>query len=128
MDASIPLLIGTLAGTGIFCLLRRSLVRAVFGLLLLSQAVNLMVFGAGGLAAGSPALVATGAKVPAAGHADPLPQALVLTAIVIGFGLVAFVLALLRDAWRATGHVDLDEFRGDGPESAPSVLTEKEGG
>lgn len=128
MDAYLPILVGTLAGTGIFCLLRRSLVRAVFGLLLLGQAVNLMVFGAGGLVAGSPALVAAGETMPPVGHADPLPQALVLTAIVIGFGLVAFVLALLRDAWQATGHDDLDDFRGDGPEVVAAVKNGKEKG
>ncbi|MFQ3224683.1 MAG: multicomponent Na+:H+ antiporter subunit C [Lentimonas sp.] len=110
MELLISILIGALFAGGIFCLLRRSLMKLVIGIILLSQGANLLLFTAGGLTTGRPAFVdsATGIAHPL--HADPIPQALVLTAIVIGFGLVAFTLALLLKAYRALGSDDINTF------------------
>jgi len=103
-------LIGLLFAAGVYCLLRRSIVKLVIGLILLSQGANLLVFTAGGLVAGKPSLVPEGADMPAAPYADPLPQAMVLTAIVIGFGLVAFFVSLVYRANEAVGADDINAF------------------
>ena len=110
MEVLIAILIGSLFAAGIFCLLRRSIMKLVIGVILLSQGANLLVFAAGGLTAGQPAFASSGSGVPPAGHADPLPQALVLTAIVIGFGLVVFSLSLLMKAYAAVGSDDINAF------------------
>jgi multicomponent Na+:H+ antiporter subunit C len=110
MEWAIASLIGVLFGCGVYCLLRRSVVRLVIGVLLLSQGANLLVFLSGGLTRGSPPMVASGAKVPDAPFADPLPQAMVLTAIVIGLGLIAFLLTLVFRAHEAVGSDDINSF------------------
>ena len=104
------ILIGALFAGGIYCLLRRSLMKLIIGVILLSQGANLLVFSAGGLTRTLPAFVSPGTVLPPAGHADPLPQALVLTAIVIGFGLVLFSIALLLRAYHAVGSDDINAF------------------
>jgi multicomponent Na+:H+ antiporter subunit C len=110
MEPLIALLIGVLFATGIYSLLRRSIVKLVIGIVLISQAANLLVFTSGGLLAGRPALVASGATAPEAPYGDPLPQAMVLTAIVIGFGLTAFLLTLVCRAHEAVGDDDINAF------------------
>ena len=99
MEIVTVLVTGLLFGAGVYALLSRSLFRALLGMLLISQAANLAVFSAGGLTAGAPAIV--NAEGAATAVADPLPQALVLTAIVIGLGLAAFAIALFAQAARA---------------------------
>lgn len=110
MDLLISILIGALFAAGIFCLLRRSLMKLIIGIILLSQAANLLVFAAGGLTPDRPAFALSKTELPPAGFADPLPQALVLTAIVIGFGLVVFAISLLLKAYRAVGSDDVNAF------------------
>lgn len=110
MELILAILIGVLFAGGIFSILRRSLFRIVVGIMLLSQGANLLVFSSGGLTTNVPAFVDPDLSVPPAMHADPLPQALVLTAIVIGFGLVVFALSLMRRAYEAIGTDDMDEF------------------
>lgn len=110
MDLLLAILIGSLFGSGVFCLLRRSIMKLVIGIILLSQAANLLVFAAGGLTQDRPAFALTSTQLPPAGYADPLPQALVLTAIVIGFGLVVFSISLLLKAYRAVGSDDINAF------------------
>lgn len=84
--------------------------KLVVGIMLLSQAANLLVFAAGGLTLNTPAFVLGDSQLPPEGYADPLPQALVLTAIVIGFGLVVFSISLLLRAYIAVGSDDIDAF------------------
>jgi multicomponent Na+:H+ antiporter subunit C len=110
MNILIAILIGALFAAGIYCILRRSIMKLIIGIMLLSQAANLLVFTAGGLTAASPVFSDPQTGVPRAGHADPIPQALVLTAIVIGFGLVIFTIALLLKAHRAVGSDDINAF------------------
>ncbi len=93
-------------------LLRRSVVKLIIGILLISQAVNLLLFTSHGLTWGEPAFVPPGAELPPAGAADPLPQALILTAIVISFGLLAFTVVMIQQAKQAIGTDDLDELKG----------------
>ncbi len=110
MEALIAVLVGVLFGAGTYCLMRRSIVKLVIGVMLISQAANLLVFTSGGLLGGRPALVPADGTVPPAPFGDPLPQAMVLTAIVIGFGLVAFLLALVARAHEQVGSDDMNAF------------------
>ncbi len=110
----IVLAIGTggLYAMGFYLILRRSLVKLVFGLVMLGQATNLLIFTAAGLTRANPPIIADNAEMLAGPAADPLPQALILTAIVISFGILAFALVLMRRAYDITGTDDLDEMRG----------------
>jgi len=110
MESLIAVLVGVLFATGSYCLMRRSIVKLVIGVVLISQGANLLVFTTGGLLAGRPALVAAEGTAPPAPFGDPLPQAMVLTAIVIGFGLTAFLLALVVRAHEAVGADDINAF------------------
>ena len=110
MELIHSLIIAALAGSSVYCLLRRSVVKFVLGIVLLGQAVNLLVFTAGGLVRTEPPIIEAEATTIVQPYADPLPQALVLTAIVIGFGLIAFTLALAHRACQAVGTDDLDAF------------------
>jgi multicomponent K+:H+ antiporter subunit C len=96
--------IGVLVAAGTWLLLRPHTFTVMLGLTLLSYAVNLFIFSMGRLATGAPPLIAEGVER----YADPLPQALVLTAIVISFGMTALLLALAVRLRLATGsdHVD----------------------
>jgi multicomponent K+:H+ antiporter subunit C len=104
MEALIALVIGVLTAGGVFLALRDHTFPVVLGLTLLSYAVNLFLFVMGRLAIGVPPVITE----TASGYTDPLPQALVLTAIVISFGMTAFVIALALKARAELGndHVD----------------------
>lgn len=96
--------IGVLTSAGAWLLLRARTFPVMLGLTLLSYAVNLFIFSMGRLAIGAPPIIRDGFER----YADPLPQALVLTAIVIGFGMTALLLALsVRMRYDSgTDHVD----------------------
>jgi multicomponent Na+:H+ antiporter subunit C len=113
METLLAILAGVLVASGIYLLLERSLLRFVFGLMLLSNGANLVILAAGRVAGRLPPLAA-GAEAPPAAAANPLPQALVLTAIVIGFGLAAFTLALLSRGYLALGTLNADDMTDDG--------------
>lgn len=116
IEAWLALTAGGLYGCALYMLLRRSMAKMVIGLLLLSNGSNLLIFTAGGLTPGAPALIAQGATVPAGPVADPLAQALILTAIVIGFGVLAFAVVLIRRVHEVLGVDDVERLddRGDG--------------
>ena len=103
MELLVASAIGLFASAGLYLILRARTFPVVLGLTFLSYAVNLFVFAAGGLRVGAPPIVAGSRPM-----ADPLPQALVLTAIVIGFGMTAFLVVLAVRMRRETGsdHVD----------------------
>jgi multicomponent Na+:H+ antiporter subunit C len=103
--------VGVLYGTGIYMMLRRSLVKLIIGLALLSNGANLLIFSAAGLTRGRPPIVPPGAGAPSPPFADPLPQALILTAIVISFGVLAFTVVLFKRAYGAIGSDDLDAMK-----------------
>lgn len=104
MDALLSIAIGVLTATGVYLTLRGRTFPVVLGLTLLSYAVNVFLFLMGRASVGLPPLI----DPEAAGYTDPLPQALVLTAIVIGFAMTAFVvvLALRARAELGNDHVD----------------------
>ncbi len=110
MVLSLAVTIGCLVTAGVYLLLRRTLVKLLFGVVLLGHAANLIIFTLGGLTRATAPIVPPGEVAPPAGHADPVPQALVLTAIVIGFALVAFLAVLIRRVQEATGTGDVDRL------------------
>lgn len=107
----LAVVVGVLYATGLYLLLRRSVATLIVGLGLLSHAANLLIFTASGLTRGRPPIVPEGAPALRGSFADPVPQALILTAIVIAFGIQAFALILVWRAHQATGAVDIDELR-----------------
>ncbi len=111
MEVLLALLIGILVTASVYLMLARNVMRFLFGLVLLSNAANLTIFVAGRLTPESPALVPAGMLTPQGLVANALPQALVLTAIVIGFGLFAFALVLVYRGYDALGTLDTDAMR-----------------
>jgi len=108
MEALIAISIGVLTACGVYLALRGRTFPVVLGLTFLSYAVNLFLFSMGRLSIGQPPVI----RAAATAYADPVPQALVLTAIVIGFAMTAFVIVLALKARAELGndHVDgLDE-------------------
>lgn len=112
MEVLLAFVIGGLYAAGLYMMLRRSIVRLVIGLALLGQAANLLIFTLGRLTRGQPALVPPGHAQPDGPFADPVPQALILTAIVIGFGVQAFTVVLFKRAYQTVGTDDLDDMIG----------------
>ncbi|MEX0717212.1 MAG: NADH-quinone oxidoreductase subunit K [Planctomycetaceae bacterium] len=157
METLVALLIGALYAGGLYLVLRRSIVKLLIGLAILSHAANLLIFTSGGLTRGAPPLIAkasgqhasdeaeepvigpphasaddaarprapqteaagvenidrenaSGEEAEPAKTADPLPQALILTAIVISFAVLAFSLVLMLRAYQAVGSDDLDRL------------------
>jgi multicomponent Na+:H+ antiporter subunit D len=110
MHLLLAILFGVLLGAAVWLLLARSLPRMVLGLLLLGNAANLAIFAGGRVLGTAPPLVAPGGRALAAGAANPLPQALVLTAIVISLGLTAFALMLAWATHEATGTLNMADL------------------
>ena len=110
MEIILAIVVGGLYTAGVYLMLRRSILKFIIGLIFMSNATNLLVFLSAGLVPGSPAFVEAGQK-QAGNLADPLPQALVLTAIVIGLGIVVFTLALKYKFFEMTGTDDLDQLK-----------------
>jgi multicomponent K+:H+ antiporter subunit C len=118
MEIVLAIAIGVLTGSGVWLLLRPRTFQVIMGLALLSYAVNLFIFSMGrlGLALGKAPLIQDGLPQNLAHYADPMPQALTLTAIVIGFAMTALFLVVLLASRGMTGtdHVDGDHA-GDEP-------------
>ncbi len=113
MEIILAVVIGLLYAAGIYLLLRRSIVKLIIGIIFLGHATNLLIFVSGGLTRGEPAFIAKNQVIASANIADPLPQALILTAIVIGFGITGFALTLIYKFYKTSGTVDLDEIKED---------------
>lgn len=129
MEALIALVIGVLVSCGVYLLLRARTFPVILGLTLLSYGVNLFIFVIGRLRTGAPAVVNKGDNLSSTlNYADPLPQALVLTAIVIGFAMTAFllVLALRARAELGNDHVDGTAGLGEKPVRPVRPLEEDE--
>ncbi len=110
MEVILAILTGVLYTAGVYLMLRRSILKFIIGLIFMSHATNLLVFLSAGIVPGNPAFVdATGRGTET--MTDPLPQALVLSAIVIGLGIVVFTLALKYKFFEMTGTDDLDQLK-----------------
>lgn len=111
MELILSIIIGVLYTAGVYLLLRRSLVKLILGIIFLSNATNLLIILSAGVTQGKPAFINKETEEITQSLADPLPQALVLTAIVIGFGIVAFTLALKYKYYKQTNTDDLDQVK-----------------
>lgn len=111
MELVLALGIGMLTGSGVWLILRPRTFQVIIGLSLMSYAVNLFIYAMGRLRVDAPALVGRGTAADPSQYTDPLPQALVLTAIVISFAMTALLLVVLLASRGLTGtdHVDGDE-------------------
>lgn len=107
MEALFAITLGVLTACGVYLLLRARIFPVMLGLTLISYAVNLFLFGMGRLSTGAPAIIGQGSV-----YGDPVPQALVLTAIVISFAMTAFVAVL---ALRGLGELKSDHVDGQEP-------------
>jgi len=110
METPLALTVGVLFGCGLYLVMQRNLLRFVFGLLLLSGAANMLIFTVGRLRRGAPPIVPDGLRAPLEPVSNALPQALILTAIVIGFGLIVFALILLLRTYERLGTVQSHEL------------------
>lgn len=108
MEILFGLLSGVLMAGGVWLILSRNLLKFLFGLVLISNVANLVIFASGGVTEGKPPLIDKSGVVE--GVANSLPQALVLTAIVIGFGLVSFTLTLALRAWQSIGTTNVEDM------------------
>lgn len=108
MEIIMAIIVGTLYAAGVYMIRRRSLVKLIIGLVLLGHASNMLIFSMGDLVRGNPPLL--DGNIDLATLADPLPQALILTAIVIGFGAQAFAIVLIRRVYQRIGTDDMDKL------------------
>ena len=108
MELLLAILTGVIYTAAFYMMLRRSLVKLIIGLVLLSHASNLLIFTLGRLSKANPPIIPEGSEVLTGQYSDPLPQALILTAIVIGFGIITFAIVLIKRVYEETGTEDLD--------------------
>jgi multicomponent Na+:H+ antiporter subunit C len=106
MSLVLAVTLGFLFASGLYLILRRSMVKLIIGIVLLAHAVNLLLFLMGRLVPGEVPLIAEGVQQLTGNYADPLPQALILTAIVIGFGLQIFAIVLISKVYQAVNSDD----------------------
>lgn len=123
MEPFFVIAFGAIISASAYLLLSRNVLRQVLGFLMLSNGVNLSIFISGRLGVMTPPILPEGGEALAA-NANPLPQALILTAIVISFALTAFTVVLFERAYRAMGTVDTDEMREMEPRVADHVSKE----
>lgn len=111
MTLLLAITVGCLYACALFMILRRSLVKLIFGLSLLSHGTNLLIFTAGGLTRGHPPLIPADATTITPPYADPIAQSLILTAIVISFAVLAFAVVLLYRVYQTIGTENMDMLR-----------------
>lgn len=115
MELVLSLAIGVLTASGVYLLLRPRSFQLLMGMTLLSYAVNLFIFGMGRVKVDSEPVLVPGVAATLANTADPMPQALVLTAIVIGFAMTALLLVVLLASRGLTGTDHVDGVEADEP-------------
>ncbi|MFC6592839.1 sodium:proton antiporter [Deinococcus lacus] len=122
METLFALIVGLLVAVGVFLLLSRTIVRVVLGLAFISYGANLAILTASGLRQDAPPLL----TLPGP-YVDPLPQALILTAIVIGFATTALLLTVALRAYQVAGHDDVAAFGdnlADDPDTSDGTLAD----
>jgi multicomponent Na+:H+ antiporter subunit C len=110
MELLLVVVIGVLYAAGVYLILRRSMVRLLLGILLLGNGTNILIFLLGGITKGKPPIIGANFKTFQDIYADPVPQALILTAIVISFGLTSFAIVLLKRVYALVHSDDLDNL------------------
>lgn len=121
MSLILILAVSLSVGAGVLLILSRDVFRIVVGFAVLGSAVNLIVFLGGRPGSLVPPVIPEGAEVLAEGAASPLPQALVLTAIVIGFALLCYALVLSARVSRDHGHSDVGRQQASEPQPGPAA-------
>jgi len=116
METALSVLVGCLFTVSLYLLLSKHIIRMLLGVVLLSNAVNILIFTAGRIVSVAPPFIPQDADT-VSDVANPLPQALVLTAIVISFSFFAFLLVLAYRAYQDLGTDDTDEMRVAEPEN-----------
>jgi multicomponent Na+:H+ antiporter subunit C len=111
METVLSALVGAFFGVAIYLMLSKHIVRVLLGIAILGNAVNLLIFTAGRLVREAPAIIPEGHEAPVGTVANALPQALILTAIVISFSFFAFLLVLTYRAYQEIGSDDSDGMR-----------------
>jgi multicomponent Na+:H+ antiporter subunit C len=110
MELLLVALIGVLYACGVYLILKRSMVRLLLGIILLGNGTNILIFLLGNITKGKPPIIEPNLNVFADIYADPIPQALILTAIVISFGLTSFAIVLLKRVYALINTDDLDNL------------------
>lgn len=121
MEVILAIVSGVLFAASFYLLMRRNLLRFVIGLIILGNAVNLLIFTMGRLTRDNPPVIPEGQELPTTPYANPLPQALILTAIVISFGLLVFALVLVFRNYLTTGTLDADTLDAAEPDEPLDV-------
>lgn len=116
MEAALCVLVALFFWASIYLMLSKHVIRVMLGIAIFGNAVNMSIFTAGRITREIPPIIPVGARMADAGAANPLPQALVLTAIVISFSLFAFLLVLAYRAYQELGTDNSDEMRVAEPE------------
>lgn len=109
MELVLAVVAGVLYATGLYLMLRRRLAQIIVGLGLLANGSNVLIFTAAGITRGTPPVLPPD-DVATTPFADPVPQSLILTAIVIGFGVLAFSLVLAHRVHESSGSDDIDDI------------------
>jgi multicomponent Na+:H+ antiporter subunit C len=117
MELLLAVVAGVLYATGLYLMLRRRLAQLIIGLGLLSNGSNILILAAAGVTRGKPPLI-TEPPMTADQFADPVPQSLILTAIVIGFGVLAFALVLAHRVHQSSGSDDIDTLGSDSTQAS----------
>lgn len=110
MELLLSILVGIIFAVALYLILHRHFFKLILGLILFGLGTNLFIFVVGRLTRGGSAIIAQDSEVATVPYADPVPQALLLTAIVIGFGIQAFALVLIKQVHRAFGTNDMDDM------------------
>ena len=116
MEALQVALVGVFIAVGVYLILSRALIRMLLGVVVLGNGVNLLILVAGRLTRAVPPIIPRAASAPEGYYANPLPQALILTAIVIGFSMFAFLLVLAFRAYQSLDADNTDTMRLAEPE------------
>lgn len=122
MEATFAIVVGFLFAITAYLLLSGSMIRLLLAIFVLGNATHLLIFVTGRLTQDAPPLIPSALKVAEDAIANPLPQALILTAIVISFSLFSFLLVLAYRAYQSLGTVDTDKMRDAEPEIATPTL------
>jgi multicomponent Na+:H+ antiporter subunit C len=119
MELIFALVVGIFFAGAVYLMLSKKIVRILLGIVLLGNAVNMLLFTTGRLTPAIPPIIPGGMDVLPAGTANPLPQALILTAIVISFSFFCFLLVLTYRAYQDLGTDDTGDMRVAEPQDEP---------
>ncbi|HWA19976.1 MAG TPA: Na+/H+ antiporter subunit C [Devosia sp.] len=120
METALAILFGLFLVVAIYLIMSRALIRVLLGLVILGNAINVLIFTAGRLTRAAPPLIGPDQHAPVGAYANPLPQALILTAIVIGFAMFAFLIVLALRTYQAVDADNTDNLRLTEPDGEPN--------